>query len=58
MKRALKTSLKGAAVGFAIALPTSFLIAVLTGNVVAAQCGGFVAALAVLPFYLKSQFNG
>ena len=52
-----KASLKGAAVGFMAAFPVSFLIAALTGNVTAAQCGGFAAGLIVLPLHLKSQFN-
>ena len=55
MRNALKASLTGAAVGFAAAFPTSLLIAALTGNVTAAQCGGFVAGLIALPFYLKKS---
>jgi len=57
MKRVLRASFKGAAVGFMAAFPVSFLIAALTDNVTAAQCGGFAAGLIVLPLHLKSQFN-
>jgi len=57
MRNTLKASLKGAAVGFMAAFPVSFLIAALTGNVTAAQCGGFIAGLITLPLYLKGQFG-